>query len=101
MSRRGSVLPLLVWSSLAVAVLVTVVALAWTIRALVGRLRHLGADLERLHRELTPALERLQADAEVTSTELAALGDQLEERAQLQRARRPRRWRPRRGASEG
>ncbi len=51
------------------------------VRALVARMRRLGADLDRLQRELTPALQQLQADAAVTSTELAALGDQLEERS--------------------
>jgi hypothetical protein len=74
---------------------VTVAAVVWTVRVLVARLRTLGGDLERLQRELTPALQQLEADSAVTSTELAALGDRLEARSQAAVARRPRRWRPR------
>lgn len=75
--------------------LATVVALVWTVRLLVGRLRTLGGDLDRLQRELTPALRQLEADGAVTSAEVAAIGDRIEARAQVQLARPKRRWRPR------
>lgn len=87
-------MPLPVVLVLAVAVLTTVGALTWTVRLLAGRLGALGADLERLERDLTPALERLQQDAAVTGTELHELGDRLDRWRTAQRARRPRRWRP-------
>jgi hypothetical protein len=76
-------------------VLVTVAAVVWTVRILVARLGTLGGDLDRLQRELTPALQQLEADSAVTTTELAALGDRLEARARADLTRRPRRWRPR------
>lgn len=88
-------MPLVVWLSLAAAVIVTVAALAWTLRALIGRITRLGADLDRLQRELTPTLRQLEADSTVTSAELAALGDRLEARSLAGRARTRRRWRPR------
>jgi hypothetical protein len=72
---------------------VTVAAVVWTVRVLVARLRTLGGDLERLQRELTPALQQLEAGSAVTTTELAALGDRLEARSQAVVARRRRRWR--------
>jgi hypothetical protein len=74
---------------------VTVAAVVWTVRVLVARLRTLGGDLDRLQRELTPALRQLEADSAVTATELAALGDRLEARSDLAMVRRRRRWRPR------
>jgi hypothetical protein len=80
---------------------VTLGALAWTVRALVTRLGRLGDDLDRLQHELTPALRALEADAAVTSTELAALGDRLEARAAAQAIAKRRRWRPRRVPPQG
>ncbi|MEX1177882.1 MAG: hypothetical protein WEB09_05430 [Nitriliruptor sp.] len=77
--------------------LATVGAVVWTVRALVGRLGQLGGDLDRLQRELTPALRELEAGSEVTSTELAAVSDRLEARRRVSSARSRRRWRPRRG----
>jgi hypothetical protein len=76
-------------------VLATVLAIVWTVRLLVGRLRTLGGDLDRLQRELTPALQQLEADSAVTTAEVAAIGDRLEARAQAQLTRPRRRWRPR------
>jgi hypothetical protein len=76
-------------------VLVTVAAVVWTVRLLVARLRTLGGDLDRLQRELTPALQQLEADSAVTTTELAALGDRLEARSRAAVTREKRRWRPR------
>jgi hypothetical protein len=79
---------------LVLAVLATLGALGWTVRVLVGRLRTLGGDLDRLQRDLVPALEDLQRDADVTRAELDGLGDRLEDWSDV-RARRPRRrWRP-------
>jgi hypothetical protein len=79
---------------LVVAVLATIGALVWTVRALLGRLGTLGADLDHLQRDLGPALDRVQHDADVTRVELAALGDRLDRWSDARRARRPRRWRP-------
>lgn len=76
------------------AAVVTLVALVWIVRRLVVRLLRLGRDLEHLQRDLTPALADLQRDVEVTGTELAALGDHLEESARVRAARPRRRWRP-------
>lgn len=87
-------MPLAVWLVLAAAVLLTLLALAWTVRTLVLRLGRLGADLDRLQRELTPALHELALDSEITAAELAAIGDRLEARAAAAATRRRRRWRP-------
>jgi hypothetical protein len=86
--------PIVVWWVLAAAVLLTFVALGLTIRTLVVRLGRLGRDLDRLHHDLTPALRQLEHDGQVTTAELAAIGDRLEERARLAAGRRRRRWRP-------
>lgn len=79
---------------LTLLVLLSIGALAWTVRLLVHRLGRLGADLDRLRLELDPALRQVQLDAEVTATELAAIGDRLEARARAAAARPRRRWRP-------
>lgn len=87
-------MPLPVVAILLLAALLTFAALLWIVRRLVGRLLRLGRDLDRLQRELTPALDALQRDATVTGTELAELGDRLEEVARQRAARPRRRWRP-------
>ncbi len=87
-------MPLAVWLVLAAAVLASLLALGLTIRTLVQRLGQLGNDLDRLQRDLTPALHQLELDGQVTATEVRAIGDRIEERARSRAARRPRRWRP-------
>ncbi|WP_052667522.1 hypothetical protein [Nitriliruptor alkaliphilus] len=87
-------MPTVVWPLLGVLVLVTMVALVLSVRTLVRRLGRLAGDLDDLQRELTPALRQLEVDGEVTATELAAIGDRLDERARLAATRRKRRWRP-------
>lgn len=87
-------MPLAVRVLLILLVLVTMGVLAWTVRLLVRRLGRLGSDLDRLRRELDPALRQLQLDADVTTAELAAIGDRLEARAAAAAARPRRRWRP-------
>lgn len=79
---------------LTLLVLASIAGLAWAVRLLVRRLGQLGADLDRLRLEVDPALRQLEADAAVTTTELAAIGDRLEARARAAAARPRRRWRP-------
>jgi hypothetical protein len=79
---------------LTLLVLASIAGLAWAVRILVRRLGQLGADLDRLRLEVDPALRQLEADAAVTTTELAAIGDRLEARARAAAARPRRRWRP-------
>jgi hypothetical protein len=86
--------PPVVWLVLAAAVLLSIGALAWTVRTLVRRLLRLGRDLDDLRLELTPALRQLEVDGEVTAAEVAAIGDRLDARARLAASRRRRRWRP-------
>jgi hypothetical protein len=86
--------PLVVRLLLTLLVLGSVGLLGWTVRLLVLRLRRLGTDLDRLRLELNPALHQIERDAEVTTTELAAIGDRLEARARAAAARPRRRWRP-------
>lgn len=87
-------MPTAVLLVLILAVLVSIGALGWTIRLLVLRLTRLGRDLDHLRLELTPALQQLEADGEVTAAEIAAIGDRLEARARASATRRRRRWRP-------
>jgi hypothetical protein len=86
--------PSVVWLVLAAAVLLSIGALAWTVRTLARRLLRLGRDLDDLRLELTPALRQLEVDGEVTAAEVAAIGDRLDARARLAARRRRRRWRP-------
>jgi hypothetical protein len=86
--------PPVVWLVLAAAVLLSIGALAWTVRTLVRRLLRLGRDLDDLRLELTPALRQLEVDGEVTAAEVAAIGDRLDARVRLAASRRRRRWRP-------
>ena len=72
---------------LAVGVL-TVVSLVVVITRLVRRLGRLAHDLDDLQRDLTPALERLQRDGEVTEAELGRVGDRLEELRAARESRR-------------
>jgi hypothetical protein len=86
--------PLAVTLLLVTVVLLSIAALAWAVRLLVLRLGRLGRDLDHLRHELTPALQRIEADGEVTAAELTAIGDRLEARARAATTRRRRRWRP-------
>lgn len=87
-------MPLAVRVLLILLVLTSMGVLAWTVRLLVRRLGRLGSDLDRLRLELDPALRQVKLDADVTATELAAIGDRLEARARAAAARPRRRWRP-------
>jgi hypothetical protein len=80
--------PPVVWLVLAAAVLLSIGALAWTVRTLARRLLRLGRDLDDLRLELTPALRQLEVDGEVTAAEVAAIGDRLDARARLAARRR-------------
>lgn len=87
-------MPVPVVAALLFAALATLVALIWIVRRLVGRILRLGRDLERLQQEVDPALDALRREVEVTSTEVAALGDRVEQAAAVRRDRPRRRWRP-------
>lgn len=77
-----------------VAVVATLGALAWGLRLLVVRLGTLGEDLRRLEADVSPALEDLRRDAAVTTVELEALGDRLDDWRETRATRPRRRWRP-------
>jgi predicted PurR-regulated permease PerM len=72
---------------LAVGVL-TVVSLVVVIVRLVRRLGRLAHDLDDLQRDLTPALEQLQRDGEITEAELNRVGDRLDQLRATRAARR-------------
>lgn len=69
---------------LAAVALLTVMALALTVLALIGRVRRLARTVSRLQDELRPQLAALAADTEVARTELERVGDRLD----AQRSRR-------------
>lgn len=89
-------MPLPVVLLLVVAAAAASVALVVTVVQLVRRLAQLVHDLDGLQRELTPALERLQRDGEVTGAELGRVGDQLDRLRASRAARRRLLGRPRR-----
>lgn len=87
-------MPLPVVGALLFAALVTLLALLWMARRLLGRLLRLLRDVEQLQGSLDPALEELRREVDVTHTEVAALGERVERAAAERRARPRRRWRP-------
>jgi predicted PurR-regulated permease PerM len=72
---------------LGVVALVSLAAIAAVVSLLLSRLQRLARDVKEIEREVMPALDRLQADADVTGRELDRVSRSLDELSE-QRASR-------------